>query len=410
MTTLILLKTALRAIIRHKGRSFLTVLGIMIGIASIIITFSIGRGAEERIRNQILTMGEGAAYVIPGNVVTRGAVRSSLAKKARLTEDDMFAIRDQIPEIRELSRLTYTLELLEHNGTVAKERVMGADDNILDINENKLKYGNQFDKSHINNRVNVAIIGHGVEEKLFGTEYPIGQTIKMNGTPFTVIGVIAKQDHFWGTEDPNMRTFVPFTVAKKYFRKDDENDNDLGAIAVKTYKGMQGEQTIRKIKRILRFRHNIAYDDDDDFTIFDQESISQAADETSGVIKLFGLIAASISLLVGGIGVMNIMLVSVQERTKEIGIRLAIGATSSLIQLQFLIEAMVLSGIGGIIGIMLGLTGQYLLSAFTNLPSITEILPLVISFLITIVIGIFFGYYPARKASLLNPIDALLER
>jgi len=420
MNTFILIRTALHAIARHKGRSFLTILGIMIGVAAIIVTFSIGRGAEERIRNQILTMGESAAYVIPGNVITRGAIRSSLAKPARLTEGDIYAIRDQIPEINELSRMNYTLELLEYNGAAAKERVLGSDANILKINDNELKHGNFFSTGHVENRVNVVVFGGGIAEKLFEKEHPIGKTIKIRGRPFTVIGVLEHQEHFWGTEDPNMRTFIPFTVAKKYFRETDpevkdigatsSGEKDLGAIALSFYKWADSKIALRKIKRILRLRHNIEHGEEDDFTIFDQESITESAEQASGVIKLFGLIAASISLLVGGIGVMNIMLVSVQERTREIGIRLAIGATQGIIQLQFLFEAIVLSGFGGFMGIILGLIGQFLIGHFTNLPNIVELGPLITSFLVTLVIGIFFGYYPARQASLLNPIDALLER
>jgi putative ABC transport system permease protein len=422
MTSTILIRTALYAIARHKGRSLLTILGIMIGVAAIIITFSIGRGAEERVRSQILTMGEGAAYIIPGNIITRGAVRSSLVKPVRLTESDMYAIRDQVPEIKEISRMTHTLELLEFKGIAVKERVLGTDANVLKINKNKLKWGEFFNPTHVENRINVAVLGEKIAEKFFGTEYPIGQTIRISGYPFIVIGVIKHQEHFWGTEDINMRTFVPFTVAKKYFTDNTEapeykdigattlGDEDLGAIALSFYKMVDSKIALRKIKRILRFRHNIDPEEEDDFTMLDQESITEAAERASSVIKLFGLIAASISLLVGGIGIMNIMLVSVQERTKEIGIRLAIGATQGIIQLQFLLEAMILSGFGGIIGILLGLIGQLFISHTTNLPYIIELGPLILSFFCTLLIGIFFGYYPARKASLLNPIDALLER
>ena len=422
MTSIILIRTALYAIARHKGRSLLTILGIMIGVAAIIITFSIGRGAEERVRSQILTMGESAAYIIPGNVITRGAVRSSLAKPVQLTESDMYSIRDQVPEIKEISRMTHTLELLENKGITVKERVLGTDANALKINKNKLKWGKFFNPTHIENRANVAVLGEKIAEKLFGIEYPIGQTIRINGHQFTIIGVIEHQGHFWGTEDLNMRTFVPFTVAKKYFTDTVEEpeykdigattlgEEDLGAIALDFYKTVDSKIALRKIKRILRFRHHVDPEEEDDFTIFDQESITEAAERASAVIKLFGLIAASISLLVGGIGIMNIMLVSVQERTKEIGIRLAIGATQGIIQLQFLLESMILSGFGGIIGILLGLIGQFLISYTTNLPHIIELEPLILSFFCTLLVGIFFGYYPARKASLLNPIDALLER
>lgn len=422
MKTIVLFKTALHAIARHAGRSFLTVLGIMIGIAAIVITFSIGRGAEEKIRKQIMTMGEGAMYVIPGNVITRGAVRSSLAKPVRLTMRDLEAIRAQCPEIANISRSTFTLETLEYGGSASKDRVLGSDANVLEINKNKLRLGSFFTNEHVYQRIPVAVLGDKIAEKLFGQEYPIGKAVRINGNPFMVIGIMEPQEHFWGTEDPNMRTFVPFTVARKLFRgpvtqpSEDlgpisrVDQEDLDAIAIGARQDADVDVLLRRVKRILRFQHNIRPNEEDDFTILDQKSIARAAQDAAGVIKLFGLIAASISLLVGGIGVMNIMLVSVQERTQEIGLRMALGATKLLVQWQFLIEAMVLCALGGMIGVGLGVSGQAFMVRFTNLPSIIEMMPLVASLLITVLIGMFFGYYPARKASCLNPIDALLER
>ncbi len=410
MNSLILFRTALRAILHHKGRSFLTVLGIMIGIGAIVITFSIGRGAEEKIKGQIMGMGEGAVYIIPGNVITRQGVRSSSEKPARLTTQDLEAIKKEIPEIKEVSRMTYSIEQFDNRGVIAKEQLLGVDPSILKINENELQYGEFFTKDHVEKRANVVVLYNEIANRLFEHEYPIGKTIKINNVPFVVIGVMKPIGHYWGPEDPNRRAFIPYSVAKKYLKKPNELEQDLGAMALGLYQTEDNKEIIRKIKRILRFRHNIEHGEDDDFTIFDQESISQAAEDAARVIKLFGLIAASISLIVGGIGVMNIMLVSVQERTREIGIRMAIGATQGLVQLQFLIEAIVLCALGGIIGIILGLIGMFFISNFTQLPGVIEVVPLVTSFIITIVVGIFFGYYPARKASELNPIDALLER
>lgn len=422
MRSIILIKTAIYAMSRHPIQSLLTVFGIMIGVAAIIITFSIGRGAEEKIRSQIMSMGEGASYIIPGNVITRGATRSQLQKTIRLTESDLIAIREQVPEIDKVSRSTYTLELLEYAGNAIRERIMGTDENILEINQNKLKYGTIFTLEQLESRTNVVIIGEKIEQKLFGKEFPLGKIIRINGNPFTVIGVVEHQEYFWGQEDPDARSFIPFTVAKKYFRRAQESgtgidlgmigegEEDLGAIILRFKEGISSAEPLRKIKRILRFRHNIQPGEEDDFTIFDQEEIINTAQKAASVIKLFGLIAASISLLVSGIGIMNIMLVSVQEHTKEIGLRIAIGATQHSIQAQFLIEAIVLCAIGGLIGIAIGLLGQWAVITFTHLISIFEFVPLFVSFLITILIGIFFGFYPAYKASLLNPIDALLER
>ena len=410
MNMLLITKTSLNAIIRHTGRSLLTVIGIMIGIAAIIITFAIGRGAEEKIKKQIMWMGEGSSYIVSGNVLARGAARTSLFKPIRLTVQDMQSIKDQVAEIQDVSRSTYSLEMMEYMGKATRDRVQGTDANILKINKNKLRYGTMFTTEHVNNRINVAILGEKIANKLFNNEMPVGKTIRINGSPFTVLGIIEHQEHFFGPEDPNARVFVPFTVAKKLFSKADESEDDLSAIALHFYPHVHSDKPLRLIKRILRSRHGQDTNEADDFTIFDEETIKKTAEDAAAVIKLFGLIAASISLIVGGIGVMNIMLVSVQERTKEIGLRMAIGATRLLIQLQFLFESIILCALGGIIGIIIGLLGLLLVGHLTNLPSYIEFTPLIISFLITIVVGIFFGYYPARIASLMNPIDALLER
>jgi ABC-type antimicrobial peptide transport system, permease component len=355
-------------------------------------------------------MGEGSCYIISGNIITRGAARAAIFKPIRMTVTDMQSIKDQVREIQDISRSTYTLEMMEYMGKATRDRVLGTDANMLKINKNKLRYGTMFTTQHVTDRINVVVLGEKIANKLFNNEVPIGKTIRINGNPFTVIGVIEHQEHFFGPEDPNARAFVPFTVAKKLFSKANESEDDLSAIALHFYPNVHSAKPLRKIKRIIRSRHALDEKEEDDFTIFDEESIKKTAEDAAGVIKLFGLIAASISLIVGGIGVMNIMLVSVQERTQEIGLRMAIGATGLLIRLQFLLEAIILCALGGIIGIAIGLAGLFLVGHLTNLPSIIEYTPLIISFLITIVIGIFFGYYPARIASLMNPIDALLER
>ncbi len=410
MRILILIKTALLTITNHAGRSFLTILGIMIGIAAIIVTFSIGRGAEEKVRKQIMVMGEGACYILPGSILTRGAVRATLERPMRLFQSDFDAIAAQVPGIQEIARGSNIIETLEHGSVAIKERIIGTDENLLKINKNKLKYGTFFTRQQADERANVVVIGEKVMNKLFGEEYPIGQIIRIEKIPFIVIGVIDHQEHFWGGEDPNARSFIPFTVAKKYFRQPDETDDDLHAILIGFKANINSEEPIRMIRRILRYRHHLEDQEADDFTFLDQEALVGAAQHAATLIKLFGLIAACISLLVGGIGVMNIMLVSVQERKAEIGLRIALGATRTTVQIQFLLESIVLCMMGGLIGILVGLLGQWSISRVTTLPSIFELTPLIVSFLVTIIVGVFFGFYPAHKASLLNPIDALLER
>lgn len=410
MNSIILFRTALQSIKKHRIRSFLTILGIMMGIAAMMVTFSIGSGAEEKIRHQILSMGENAIFIIAGNIIERGAVRSSLSNPPKLRLRDLESIRKQAPDVIEISRGHDSLQAVEHNGHTAMDRVYGSDENMLKINKNKMLYGSYFSDFHVKHRVNVAVLGKELAEKLFPNEYPIHQTILIDKHPFTVIGVMDYIDYFFGIHNPNMRTFIPFTVARKYFGKKEEVDDQLQFIALSVNPDKETDETLRIVKRVLRLNHNIDEGNPDDFTIFDQDSIANSASKASAVITLFGLIAASIALLVGGIGVMNIMLVSVRERTKEIGIRLALGATQWAIQLQFLIEAVILSSIGGLLGIFLGILAQYGISAISKLPNNLAIIPMLFSIIVTILVGVFFGFYPARKASHLNPVDALYER
>lgn len=411
MKTLMLFKTALIALKRHPGRSFLTILGITVGVAAIIVTFSIGRGAEERIRAQISSMGEGTIMILPGNVITPGGTRSSLAQPARLTTQDLEAIRHQVPAIQEITRGTYGYYLMEYETKSVKEQLLGADENVFKIfRMSEIDYGIFFTRQHIQERSNVVVIGSYIKEKLFGKSMPLNKTIRIGGFPFIVIGVLKQQPHYFGTEDPNAHAIIPFPTAKKYFKNPDEMEDDLGYIAFNIATGAKTGTAARTVKRILRLRHNIAPSEEDDFLILDQESIAETANAAGNIIKMFGLVAASISLLVGGIGIMNIMLVSVTERTQEIGLRMALGATRAVVQFQFLCESAILCTLGGLCGVVTGLIVQYLVSHYTILPSMLEFLPPLVSLLITILIGIFFGFYPARRASQLNPIDALTRR
>jgi len=411
MKTLLLWRTSLNVLQKHLIRSLLTILGIMIGIAAIIVTFSIGSGAQEKIKRQIMSMGEGAVYIVAGNVIDRGRTRSTLATPPRMRERDLEAIKAQCPSVIFASRGHDSLRTMEYGSNSVRDRVLGIDETMDNITNYKIKYGTFFTQDHLQKRVNVVVLGNTIAEKLFKGANPVGQTIRIDEKPFTVIGVYSVIDFYWGTNDPNSRAYIPFTVADKYFRKEEMVSGDLGFMSLRIANPeKESETTLRSVRRILRYLHNIKPGDEDDFMIFDQQSLSDTAQQAASTIKLFGLIAASISLLVGGIGVMNIMLVSVKERTKEIGIRLALGATQSIVQRQFLIEATTLSAFGGIMGIILGIIAQYFVSKATNLPGTIELLPLLISFLVTMLVGIFFGFYPARKASLLNPVDALLEK
>ncbi|PKN03295.1 hypothetical protein CVU75_02980 [Candidatus Dependentiae bacterium HGW-Dependentiae-1] len=409
MLIVTLIRTALRALTQHKIRSLLTMLGIMIGVAAIMITLTIGKGAELKVQAQILSMGEGAMFIVAGNVMERGRIRSSTAKPARLTVKDVEAIAKQLPGIVAITGGHEEECTMQFESQMARDKVSGMNANLLQITNYTIGQGSFFTDTHVKNRVPVVVLGAKLAERLFKKAYPIGQTMTIERHPFTVIGVFAPIDWFGGPHDPNMHAYIPFSVADNYFRREEFSDGDLGYIALRSSDPEPG-RTLRLVKRILRFNHTIETGEPDDFIIFDQESIAKAAKKATLIVSLFGIIAASISLIVGGIGIMNIMLVSIKERTKEIGVRLALGATQTMIQQQFLFEAVILCLIGGILGIAFGIAAHSSISSIAHLPKITDFFSSTVSLIITLFIGIFFGYYPARKASQLKPVEALFER
>lgn len=409
MNTLILFRLSLLVIKNHPGRSFLTVLGIMIGITAIIVTFSVGRGAEERIKSQIMSLGENSLYVVAGNIIDRGTVRSTLGRAAKLTRDDLRAMRAQVDCIQYITRGFEVIQPITYGINSITEHVLGTNSAILAIRNLEMERGNFFTNYQINHRANVVVLGNGIAKTLFKNEDPLGKTVKIKRYPFLVIGILKHISNFFGIQDPNNISYIPWTVAKKYYKKPEKTENEVDFIALKLGAEATTGEGLRKISRTLRQMHKIKPGGEDDFMILDQQSIAKSAETASQILQLFGLLAASISLLVGGIGIMNIMLVSVQERTREIGIRLALGATRRNIQAQFLIEALTLCFIGGILGIVLGIAAQQALGYATSLPGVLEIRPMFVSFFITMLIGVFFGYYPAYKASRLNPVEALYQ-
>jgi putative ABC transport system permease protein len=405
----LLIRIALRALKNNKVRSTLTMLGIMIGIAAIMVTLTIGAGIKQKMHNQIMTMGDGALFILPGTIIEGGRTRSSVIDAATLTVLDAESLEKQIPELIAISRGHEESCDIQHEASIVHDQVAGLDANILSIINYKIKLGTFFSDTQVKNRTQVVVLGSKLAQKLFKKAYPIGQTVYIEKYPFTVIGVFAPIDFFGGPHDPNMHAYIPFSVADKYFRPENLSDGDLGYIMLRAHNAQAG-QALRLVKRILRFNHAIDDEDPDDFLIFDQESIAAAASRAATIVSLFGIIAAAISLIVGGIGIMNIMLVSVKERTREIGIRLALGATQSIIQRQFLYEAIILCLLGGLGGIALGLGAHTLISYTVQLPKVTSFFPILISLGTTLLIGLFFGYYPAQLASRLNPVQALLER
>lgn len=409
MNPAVLFNTSIRTLKNHKARSFLTILGIMIGIAAIIITFSVGRGAEEAVAAQILTMGEDAVYVIPSSFVKHGALRGG-SKTTRMRERDIEIIQNLSPEVIQITPMHMTIQTIERAGNKIQLNITGANPNLIKIDANKVKQGIYFNEVHLKQRSNVIVLGSKPVEKLFGAENPIGKFVLVNGHSCQVIGVLESKPHYFGPRDPNDQAFMPFTTSKKICKMPDEPIDELTAMAMKLQAGTDSTVFRRKLGNMMRFANNTQKEEEDPFVIFDTQTLTQVARDMAGIIRLFGLIAASISLIVGSIGVMNIMLVSVKERTGEIGLRMAIGATQKLIRLQFLIESVTLCFIGGVIGVLMGLLGQFAISHGTTLAAVIEIGPMLMSLLVTILIGVFFGYYPAYQASQLNPVEALLHK
>lgn len=409
MNIFVLFNTSLRTLKKHKARSFLTILGIMIGISAIIITFSVGRGAEEAVAAQILTMGEDAVYIIPSSFVKHGALRGG-SKTTRMRERDVETIQRLSPEVVAISPMHMTIQTIERSGNKVQTNISGASPNLIKIDANKLKSGIYFNEHHMKQRSNVVVLGSKPAEKLFGSADPVGKFVVLNGYSFQVIGVLESKPHYFGPRDPNEQAFIPYSTSKKICRQPDEPIDELTAISLKLEHGTDSTVFRRKLGNILRFANNTQKEDEDPFVIFDTQTLTQVARDMAGIIRLFGLIAASISLIVGSIGVMNIMLVSVKERTGEIGLRMAIGATQKMIRLQFLIESVTLTFIGGVIGVIIGLLGQLAIGYGSSIVTVIEIVPVLVSLFVTILIGVFFGYYPAYQASQLNPVEALLHK
>ncbi|MBD3231247.1 FtsX-like permease family protein [Candidatus Dependentiae bacterium] len=405
----LLLKTSIRCIKKHKGRSFLTILGIIIGIGSIISTLSIGYGAEEKLKKQILSMGHNFIFIQPGKMVEEGKTNLTQRKKPNhITEKDVLIFQHQIPEIKKITPIMFARDIISNDCNNVLVDIKCGNENYLDIIGRKIKIGNSFTKHHLAKSSKVVVLGSKTAKDLFNSLNPIGKTIKIKNVFYTIIGITKKINNYMGIMDPNLDIYLPISTARKQiFQK---NSNKVHGIAISIYNTKDIPKVVRKINRILRFHHRLEKTEPNDFTIIDQQSMINAAKTSSNILTLLLLIIASISLLVGGIGVMNIMLVSVSERTQEIGIRMAIGATTEIILKQFIFEAITLCLIGGIIGILFGIIIPHIISLFTSWPVVIKLSSIIFAFTVTFMVGVIFGYYPAKKAAKLNPVNALIGK
>jgi len=399
------LRIALRALMVNKMRSTLTMLGIIIGVGAVIAMIAVGSGAKQRIADQIASMGSNLLMVMSGSS-TSGGIRFGSGTVPTLTVDDAKAILSEIPSVKYVAPTLMGVAQVVYGNQNWSTSIVGTTPEMLDIREWPVALGRPFSQQDVDGATKVCLLGMTVVENLFGGIEPIGQIVRIKKVPFTVIGVLSYKGQTTFGQDQDDTIFVPLTTAqKRLFGMQFPGMVRMISVQAKGPEVM--EEAEKEINAILRQRHRIQPNQDNDFTVRNLTELMATAEQSASVMSLLLGAIASISLIVGGIGIMNIMLVSVTERTREIGIRIAVGAKGRDILLQFLIESLVLSLIGGIVGIGIGVAGTLILSSFTQWPTLFSIKAILLAFLFSSLVGVFFGFYPARKASLLNPIEAL---
>ena len=396
------LKIALRALRRNKLRTVLTMLGIVIGVGAVIAMVSIGNGAKAQVESQIASLGQNVILIFSGST-TRGGMNTGWGSAGTLSVEDAEALRREIPTVLNVSPEVRTFSQVAAGNQNWLTQVLGESADYLEIRQWPLSDGAMFTDQDVRSAAKVAIIGTTTSRQLFGDNSPVGQILRIKNSPFIITGLLASKGLSVMGSDQDDVAVVPYTSAMKRLT----GTTVLRSIAVQASSPLTLMETQQQIIELLRQRHRIMPGRDDDFTVRTQQEIAEAATATSKIMTVLLGAIASVSLLVGGIGIMNIMLVSVTERTREIGIRMAVGAQGRDILLQFLTEAITLSLIGGVIGIALGVGTSQLLATKMNWPTLTSPSSILIAFFFSAAVGIFFGFYPARKASHLDPIDAL---
>lgn len=398
-----LIRIAIRALANNKFRGFLTMLGIIIGVASVISMLAIGQGSKRSIREQISEMGSNMIMIRPGNGKF-GGVRQSASSMQTLKLEDFEAITREVSLIDKATPMVNSSGQIIYGANNAPTSVYGINQDYLDIRKFSVDQGEMFTEHDIKTAAKVCVVGQTVVNNLFTKgEDPLGKTIRFKSTPFRIIGVLTPKGYNSMGQDQDDMILAPYTtIQKRILAITYINGIEASAISEEA-----SEEAIEEISAILRQNHKLAPGDEADFHVRSQEELSSMLSTTTDLMTVLLACIAGISLLVGGIGIMNIMYVSVTERTREIGLRMSIGAKGRHILFQFLIEAVIISVTGGIIGVILGIGSSLIIKYGIGWPVYVQVYSVVLSFLVCTITGIFFGWYPAQKASRLNPIDAI---
>jgi putative ABC transport system permease protein len=401
------LSSAFEALRAHKLRSVLTMLGIVIGVAAVIATVSIGGGAREEVVGRIKSLGANLIIVIPGNI-TQGGVRLGTGQSATLNDDDAKAIEKEVSQILVAAPLLRGGAQVVFGGTNWGTSIFGVENNYFEAREWDIESGRLFSGDENQRGGQVALLGLTVKNQLFGEDDPIGQTIRVKNVPFEVIGVLARKGQSAQGQDQDDAVFLPLQSARqRVIGTSRAKNRSVGSIMVKVREGEEMSEAESEIKSLLRQRHRLRDGDEDDFTLRNLSDILATVEASARVLSIGLAAVAAVSLLVGGIGIMNIMLVSVTERTREIGVRMAVGARPTDVMGQFLIEATTLALLGGVAGILLGGIGAHIVSRFAGWPLYVDVTAIVLAVVVSGLIGIGAGFYPAWRASRLDPVEAL---
>jgi putative ABC transport system permease protein len=396
------LRIALRALARNKLRAFLTMLGIIIGVGAVIAMVAIGEGAKSTIRAQIAALGTNVLIVLPGSNV-QGGVRAGSGNVNTLLDSDAKAMARELPSVAFVSPVLRRQDQVVAGNLNWGTLAQGVAPEFQQIRDWQVAEGRFLHEGDMDSAAKVAVIGQTVARQLFGNDDALDAVIRIRNIPFRVVGVLGAKGQTGQGTDQDDTIMIPYTTMQKRLMR----ITWVQSIVVKAVSAERVEEAQEQITLLLRQRHRIGPEREDDFNVRNLSDIAEAATTTARVMAVLLGSVASISLLVGGIGIMNIMLVSVTERTREIGIRMAVGARSRDIMLQFLVEAVVMAATGGLIGILLGVGSSEVIKQWAQWPTLIDPAIIAIAFLFSGAVGVFFGFYPAKKAANLDPIDAL---